>query len=134
MNNKKFISFLPYILVLGIMLLLISYGSEGNTKNFNYNEFMTKANTMTFTKAEMSMGTTVIDVKGSYSEKGKDVNFTVRVPNTEKNVSYLTDVFKKKQEYQFNSKRSKQGKPVNEIPDECVPVPADCRCGVLHVF
>lgn len=95
MNNKKFISFLPYILVLGIMLLLISYGSEGNTKNFNYNEFMTKANTMTFTKAEMSMGTTVIDVKGSYSEKGKDVNFTVRVPNTEKNVSYLTDVFKK---------------------------------------
>ena len=70
MNNKKFISFLPYILVLGIMLLLISYGSEGNTKNFNYNEFMTKANTMTFTKAEMSMGTTVIDVKGSYSEKG----------------------------------------------------------------
>ena len=69
MNNKKFISFLPYILVLGIMLLLISYGSEGNTKNFNYNEFMTKANTMTFTKAEMSMGTTVIDVKGSYSEK-----------------------------------------------------------------
>lgn len=76
MNNKKFISFLPYILVLGIMLLLISYGSEGNTKNFNYNEFMTKANTMTFTKAEMSMGTTVIDVKGSYSEKGKDVNST----------------------------------------------------------
>lgn len=71
MNNKKFISFLPYILVLGIMLLLISYGSEGNTKNFNYNEFMTKANTMTFTKAEMSMGTTVIDVKGSYSEKAK---------------------------------------------------------------
>ena len=95
MNNKKFISFLPYILVLGIMLLLISYGTDSSTKNFNYNEFMTKANTMTFTKAEMSMGTTVIDVKGSYSEKGKDVNFTVRVPNTEKNVSYLTDVFKK---------------------------------------
>ena len=67
MNNKKFISFLPYILVLGIMLLLISYGTDSSTKNFNYNEFMTKANTMTFTKAEMSMGTTVIDVKGSYS-------------------------------------------------------------------
>lgn len=32
MNNKKFISFLPYILVLGIMLLLISYGSAGDTK------------------------------------------------------------------------------------------------------
>ena len=63
MNNKKFISFLPYILVLGIMLLLISYGTDSSTKNFNYNEFMTKANTMTFTKAEMSMGTTVIDVK-----------------------------------------------------------------------
>lgn len=71
MNNKKFISFLPYILVLGIMLLLISYGSEGNTKNFNYNEFMTKANTMTFTKAEMSMGTTVIDVKGRIVRKAK---------------------------------------------------------------
>lgn len=95
MNNKKFISFLPYILVLGIMLLLISYGSDGSTKNLNYNEFMSKADSMTFTKAEMSMGTTVIDVKGSYEKDGKDYNFTVRVPNTEKNVSYLTDVFKK---------------------------------------
>lgn len=32
MNNKKFISFLPYILVLGIMLLLISYGTDSSTK------------------------------------------------------------------------------------------------------
>ena len=95
MNNKKFISFLPYILVLGIMLLLISYGTDSSTKNFNYNEFMNQADSLTFTKADLSVGTTVVDVKGSYKKDGKDVNFTVRVPNTEKNVAYLTDVFKK---------------------------------------
>ena len=94
MNNKKYISFLPYILVLGIMLLLISYGTDSSTKNFNYNEFLTQAESLTFTRAEMSMGTTVIDVTGSYKEDGKDVNFTVRVPNTEENVKYLTDIFK----------------------------------------
>ena len=93
MNNKKYISFLPYILVLGIMLLLISYGTDSSTKNFNYNEFLTQAESLTFTRAEMSMGTTVIDVTGSYKEDGKDVNFTVRVPNTEENVKYLTDIF-----------------------------------------
>ena len=64
MNNKKFISFLPYILVLGILLLLISSGSEGTTNNFHYNEFMTTANPRTFTNAAMYMGTTGIDVQG----------------------------------------------------------------------
>lgn len=94
MNNKKYISFLPYILVLGIMLLLISYGTDSSTKNFNYNEFLTQAKSLDFSRAEMSMGTTVIDVRGSYKKDGKDVNFTVRVPNTEENVKYLTDIFK----------------------------------------
>lgn len=95
MNNKKFVSFIPYVLVLGIMLLLISYGADGSTKSFNYNQFMASADKLDFTKADLSVGTTVIDVKGAYKKDGKDVNFTVRVPNTEKNVSYLTDVFKK---------------------------------------
>lgn len=95
MNNKKFVSFIPYVLVLGIMLLLISYGADGSTKSFNYNQFMASADKLEFSKADLSVGTTVIDVKGAYKKDGKDVNFTVRVPNTEKNVSYLTDVFKK---------------------------------------
>ena len=97
MNNKKFRSFIPYILVLSIMLLLISYGTDSSTKNFNYNEFINQADSLSFTKADLSVGTTVVDVKGSYKKDGKDVNFTVRVPNTEKNVAYLTDIFKKNQ-------------------------------------
>lgn len=95
MNNKKFISFIPYVLVLGIVLLLVSYGADGSTKNLNYNQFMATADKLEFTKADLSVGNTVIDVKGVYKKDGKDVNFTVRVPNTEKNVSYLTDTFKK---------------------------------------
>lgn len=95
MNNKKFISFIPYVLVLGIVLLLVSYGADGSTKNLNYNQFMATADKLDFTKVDLSVGNTVIDVKGVYKKDGKDVNFTVRVPNTEKNVSYLTDTFKK---------------------------------------
>lgn len=96
MNNKRFISFLPYILVLTIMALLISYSADSNTKNFNYNEFMSQADKLTFTKADLSVGTTVIDVKGAYEDgEDKTKSFTVRVPNTEENVKWLTEVFKK---------------------------------------
>ena len=43
MNNKKVISLLPYILVISIMVLLITFGNGSNTKEFNYNEFAAQA-------------------------------------------------------------------------------------------
>lgn len=94
MNNKKLISFLPYIAVIGIMILLVSSSLSSNTKNFNYNEFMASAEKMEFKKANMAVGATVIDVSGTYVKDDKDVAFTVSVPNTDDNVKNLTSIFK----------------------------------------
>ena len=95
MNNKKVVSFLPYIAVIGILLLLISSRFTSNAKSFTYNEFLNKADKIEFKSAEMSMGTTVIDISGTYMEKGKEVGFMVSVPNTENNVETLTKTFQK---------------------------------------
>ena len=95
MNNKKVVSFLPYIAVIGILLLLISSRFTSNAKSFTYNEFLNKADKIEFKSAEMSMGTTVIDISGTYMEMGKEVGFMVSVPNTESNVETLTKTFQK---------------------------------------
>ena len=58
MNNKKVISLWPYLLILAILAVLVSYGTGNNTTTFNYNEFMNKAEKLDFDKVEMSMGST----------------------------------------------------------------------------
>ncbi|MEG0735693.1 ATP-dependent zinc metalloprotease FtsH [Amedibacillus sp. YH-ame10] len=101
MNNKKMISFLPYIAVIGILLLLIFSNYSSNAKSFTYNEFLASAEKLEFKKAEMAMGTTVIDVTGTYMADKKETAFTVRVPNTEANVKELTEIFKKNKKMQL---------------------------------
>lgn len=95
MNNKKVISFWPYLLILGILAILITYGTGGSTKTFNYNEFRSQAENMEFTKVETAMGTTVIEVTGAYKTDKATESFKVSVPNTEANVDWLTGVLTK---------------------------------------
>ncbi len=95
MQKKKVISLLPYILVISILLLLITFGNGSNTKEFTYNEFAASAEKMKFKDVNMSVGTTVINISGTY-EKGKNTkSFTVVVPNTDENVKWLSNVFEK---------------------------------------
>ena len=108
MKNKKVISLLPYILVISIMLLLLTFGNGSNTKEFNYNEFAATAENMKFKEVNMSVGTTVIDVQGVYSQKvkgqkeAKDQLFTVTVPKTDDNVQWLSEIFEKNAKTKVN--------------------------------
>lgn len=95
MNNKKVISLWPYLLILAILAVLVSYGTGNNTTTFNYNEFMNKAEKLDFDKVEMSMGSTVIDVSGTYKQGKESKSFKVSVPNTETNVKWLTETLSK---------------------------------------
>lgn len=102
MNNKKLVSFLPYVVVIAILLLLITSNYSNGAKTFTYNEFMASASKLEFKKAEMAMGTTVIDVTGTYVTKDdKEASFSVRVPNTETNVKSLTEIFEKNKKMQL---------------------------------
>lgn len=98
MNNKKIRNFLPYILVISIMALLITFGTGSSTKTFNFNEFSANADNMEFKDVSMSMGTTVVNVKGTYQKDGKAVNFTVSVPSTDENIKWLQEVLNKNTE------------------------------------
>lgn len=95
MNNKKMISFLPYVLVLSILVLLITFGSGSGTTVFNYNEFSAKAEKMTFKEVNMSVGSTVVGVSGTYDKDGKATSFTVSVPKTDENIAWLSELFAK---------------------------------------
>ena len=94
-NNKKVINFLPYILVISILLLLVTFGNGNATKVFNYNEFSASAEKMEFQDVRMSVGTTVVNIGGTYENNGKLENFTVSVPKTDENIQWLSDIFAK---------------------------------------
>ena len=94
-NNKKVINFLPYILVISILLLLVTFGNGNATKVFNYNEFSASAEKMEFKDVRMSVGTTVVNIVGTYENNGKLENFTVSVQKTDENIQWLSDIFAK---------------------------------------
>ena len=102
MNNKKVISLLPYILVISIMVLLITFVNGSNTKEFNYNEFAAQAENLSFKEVNMSMGTTVIGVRGTYQNGDSTKSFTVSVPRTDDNVKWLSELFEKNKKTKVN--------------------------------
>ena len=102
MNNKKVISLLPYILVISIMVLLITFGNGSNTKEFNYNEFAAQAENLSFKEVNMSIGTTVIGVRGTYQNGDSTKSFTVSVPRTDDNVKWLSELFEKNKKTKVN--------------------------------
>ena len=89
---KKWMNYLPYALVIIILASLIVFSNDSRTQNFDYSTFMQEAEKMTFQQSSMSVGSTVIDVQGTYkNEDGTTRNFTVSVPKTDENIQWLTD-------------------------------------------
>ena len=119
MNNKKVISLWPYLLILAILAVLVSYGTGNNTTTFNYNEFMNKAEKLDFDKVEMSMGSTVIDVSGTYKQGKESKSFKVSVPNTETNVKWLTETLSKNKDTVLTTR--------DEVLYQCIPLSAVSR-------
>ena len=93
---------MPYILVISIMVLLITFGNGSNTKEFNYNEFAAQAENLSFKEVNMSMGTTVIGVRGTYQNGDSTKSFTVSVPRTDDNVKWLSELFEKNKKTKVN--------------------------------
>lgn len=85
-------NYLPYALVIIILASLIVFSNDSRTQNFDYSTFMQEAEKMTFQQSSMSVGSTVIDVQGTYkNEDGTTRNFTVSVPKTDENIQWLAD-------------------------------------------
>ncbi|WP_075877002.1 ATP-dependent zinc metalloprotease FtsH [Merdibacter massiliensis] len=90
---KKWMNYLPYALVIIILASLIIFSNDSRTKNYDYSTFVSEAETMNFQQSSLSVGSTVIDVQGTYKDKdGVTQSFTVSVPNTDENIQWLTKI------------------------------------------
>lgn len=95
MNNKKFKTLLPYVVVSVIIVYLFSALMTSNTKTFTYSEFKKTAEKLKFKEANMSMAGVVINVSGVYDDNGNNVNFHVTIPNTSENELWLEGILLK---------------------------------------
>ena len=95
MNNKKFATLLPYVIVAAILMIILTMGNQGNTKTFNYNDFKKQAEKMDITEANMSITDVVINLSGKYIENDKTTSFSVTIPKTAENQVWLDGVLLK---------------------------------------
>lgn len=74
---------------------MLTMGNSGNTTKFNYNEFKKQAEKMKITEADMSISGVVINISGKYDDNGAVKNFSVTVPKTAENQTWLDSVLLK---------------------------------------
>lgn len=86
---KKWLNYLPTIFILSIVLSLVFYSSQGNTVQMNYTQFEKIVDEVNFKKSSMTIGSTVIQLEGTYEQNSKTVGYKVIVPKTEKNIEKL---------------------------------------------
>ena len=86
---KKWLNYLPTIFILSIVLSLVFYSSQGNTVQMNYTQFEKIVDEVDFKKSSMTIGSTIIQLEGTYEQNSKTVGYKVIVPRTEKNIEKL---------------------------------------------
>lgn len=95
MKSKKVINILPILLVISLLGLLLTFGGNGNTKVFHYNEFKKEATSMDFKDVNMSVGSTIIKVAGTYQGEKTVRGFSVSIPKSEENLQWLSELVEK---------------------------------------
>lgn len=89
MKNKRYVNFLPYVLVLAILIMLGSFSTGSRQHTFSYNEFTAQASKLKFSDVNISVGTSIVKVEGTYRKNGKEQGFNVSLPKTTKNLEWL---------------------------------------------
>ena len=93
-NNRNWISTIPYLLMLPILIFLTSVAMQGNNRALTYGQFVELLNRKDkkIEQVSLTMSNTVIDLKGTYTDKNGEKGFTVTVPNTEQSNNELMTV------------------------------------------
>ena len=97
-NNRSWISTIPYLLMLPILIFLTSVAMQGNNRTLTYGQFMELLNRKdkSIEQVSLTMSSTVIDLKGTYTDKNGEKGFSVTVPNTEQSNNELMEVLQGK--------------------------------------
>ena len=91
-NNKRWMMWLPYLLVAMCIYSLLAMTSTNNNKALSYDQFMEVIATKDVVAAEVSVDTTVVDISGTYVDGNQSYTFTARIPNTDVQINELMDV------------------------------------------
>ena len=92
-KNNRIISIIPYLIVMLAVFSLLTLNGSPTVKKLTYNEYVQLLENNQVTASTVTVSTVVIDVKGVYKDStGADVNYTLRIPNTEVQNNKLTDL------------------------------------------
>lgn len=92
---KKWLNYLPTLFIITIVISIIAYSTQGSVNTMTYTEFQKVAEDASFRSANLEIGDTVIKAEGVYRLDGKDSSFSVMIPNTNQDLTWLTDTVEK---------------------------------------
>lgn len=97
--KKNWLNLLPTIFVISIIISLIAYSAQGNTRQMNYTQFEKLAKHAEFSDSNIDIDSTVITVSGTYDDTNKKgnepVSYSVVIPKTDENIDWLKKTLSK---------------------------------------
>ncbi len=92
---KKWLNYLPTLFIIVILTSLIFFSTQGGTQRMNFTEFQKISETADFDNSYLSISNNVIKVEGDYTQNNRKSSYKVILPNTEENMSWLTETLEK---------------------------------------
>lgn len=92
---KKWLNYLPTLFIVIILASLIMFSTQSGVTRMNYTEFQKIAQTATFRNSSLNISENIIKAEGEYVLDGHTQNYSVVLPNTEENVTWLTETLEK---------------------------------------
>ena len=90
-NNRRLLTFLPYLIVIVSIISLLALNSGSGNEPLSYNELYDTIEREKVDESVISIGYTVIEVRASYGDENERTVITATVPNTEEEVARLID-------------------------------------------
>ena len=96
MKNKKWMSFIPYLFTTAILIAMFTFASSSKQSTLSYGQLINLIESKQINQVQLTMNSTVIDVKGTYTEKDIEYIFVSSIPNNETQSSELMELLKEK--------------------------------------
>ena len=96
LKNKKWMSFIPYLFTTAILVAMFTFASSSKQSTLSYGQLINLIESKQINQVQLTMNSTVIDVKGTYTEKDIEYIFVSSIPNNETQSSELMELLKEK--------------------------------------
>lgn len=89
-------SFIPYLFTTAILVAMFTFASSSKQSTLSYGQLINLIESKQINQVQLTMNSTVIDVKGTYTEKDIEYIFVSSIPNNETQSSELMELLKEK--------------------------------------